>query len=334
MSVFRKRIIRSSANTSEEESSEDYFRIKEVSSQIDELLHVYYGHDTSFMPYTHDDIAMIDPVDGSIKRSYTYNPKVAELLIDELMSTINEQYWEQYTLPEDFFEKYNDDIKKFYRSFLYLAIRMATIKTPSQKPEGYHAPIGSGTFRDLDTLIHAFVIPYSESEFHREFEIGIPNPKLPGIFFDIQDICRGLDMESCFLHKAASAEEQESARKADEIEQMETARYISSFQGFELNQYLTSEEYMQESIEYLKQKENERLKKLLEKFPEPDKFIENACTFRNLLFRYNNHETEYYLDNAIKLFLLRNGHSVLSDRKSYQSAHLEIGLAMNKLKSI
>ena len=42
-----------------------------------------------------------------------------------------EHRFEKLPLPDELFDKFNDDTKKFYRSFLYLAIRIAAINIPS-----------------------------------------------------------------------------------------------------------------------------------------------------------------------------------------------------------
>ena len=324
---FRKEIIRSSSGTDEAKQREDFNKINDVKRQIEELTYTYYGHNTSYLPYTHDEVV----TDG--KKTYVFNPEAANIFIEEMMSTIDEQYWNDYPLPDDFFEMFDYDTQEFYKSFLYLAIRISSIKTPSKKPEGHHEDVGNGTFKDLCTLANSIVIPYQEQSFHREFEIGIPNPDLPQLFFDIQDILRALDKESIFFHAPKSSEEQEKALKEDELKINKPLQFSADFESSALDQVLASEEYIKESNDIFRKRENEMLKDMLSDFPDVESFINHACTFRDLIFRYNNHNIENYLDRAIKLFLLRNDHSVLSQKDTYLETHEKITFLINDIRN-
>ena len=323
-----RELIRTSNTTDEITQRQDYKKINDVSAQMEELMYVYYGHNTSYLPYTHDEVE----VDG--RKRYIFNPEAADNFIEELMSTIDEQYWNNYPLPDEFFEMFDYDTQEFYKSFLYLAVRLCEFRTPSKKPEGHHGEIGNGTFRDLCTLANSIVIPYSEHSFHREFEIGIPNPNLPQIFFDIQDICRALDKESCFLHPPKNEEEQEKALRNDELMLNARSRFGEDFEGSALDQLLASEEYLKESQDMFREKEREQLKELLADFPDADRFFKYASTYRDLIFRNNNHNTEKYIDNAIKLFLLRNDHSVLSGKDTFLDTHEKITFLINEIKGM
>lgn len=325
---FRKEIIRSSSNTDEAQQREDFGRINDVMIQIDELMYTYYGHNASYLPYTHDEVI----TDG--KKTYIFNPEAADFFIEEMLSTIDEQYWNSYPLPDDFFEMFDYDTQEFYKSFLYLAIRIGAIKTPSKKPDGHHKDVGNGTFRDLCTLSNSIVIPYSEQTYHREFELGIPNPDLPQLFFDIQDICRALGRENCFFHAPRTSDEQEQALREDTLMKQSAQQFASDIEDSALDQVLASEEYLKESNDIFRQRENEELKKIISDFPDTDNFIKHACTFRDLLFRNNNHNVENYLDHAIKLFLLRNEHSVLSQKDAYLDTHEKITIIINEIKSL
>ena len=328
MSEFRKPILRSSLLTDDCEQDKDYKTLETSKQLIDELLYIYYGYDASFLPYTHDEIITENG------KQYRYNPKAGEAFIDDLINTIDEQYWRNFPLPDELFDKFNDDTIQFYRAFLYLAIRIASIKITVKKPEGHHEDVGNGTFRDLITLTHSLCVPYSERGFHRRFEIGIPDNKLPNLFFDIQTICRALGKENSFLHTSTSAEEQETAYREDSEEELNHIRMISYEQGIDIDQLKASEQYLKETAQFYRNKENEDLMKQLKDFEDADTFIMKATTYRDLLFRYNTHGTEEYIETALKLFLLRNRLSVLSTEDGCKKSHKDISSTIDKLREI
>lgn len=319
MSEFRKEIIRSSSITDDIEQEEDFRRLDVAQQLLNELLYVYYGHDASFLPYTHDEI------ESASGKTYKFNPDAANIFIDELLNNIDEQYWLNYPLPDDIFEKFNEDTKHFYRSFLYLAIRISSIKLNCKKPEGHHEDVGNGTFKDLLVLAKALVIPYSEAGFHRRYEIGIQDSDLPQIFFDIQKVCHALGKEDdCFLHASKSSEEQENAYREDSENELNHIQMIADANGLDIEQLQASQQYLKESNEFLRKQEEEALKKQLADFEDADTFIQCASTYRDLLFRYNNHDTEQYIDTALKLFLLRNNLSALSTESGCKDSHNSI----------
>ena len=79
MSEFRKKILRSSATTDEYEQEDDYNRISDVYTQVNDFMYTYYGHDTSYLPYTHDRI------DEDHNRTYVFNPEAADIFIEEMI---------------------------------------------------------------------------------------------------------------------------------------------------------------------------------------------------------------------------------------------------------
>ena len=327
MGEFRKQIIRSSAITDDIEQEEDYYRLSAAEKHLSDLINEYYGYGTSFLPYTHD---RIDTNEGF---EYSFDPDAAKLFVDELVSTIDELYWREYPLPDDFFDNFNEDTKEFYRSFLYLAIRIASIKMPPTVPDGHHAPTGNGTFNDLLTLTKAMVIPYSEAGFHRRFEIGIQDRELPQLFYDIQKICRALGKENCFLHTSESAEEQANALKEDSENEIYEMMRLADENGMSYEQLKATNQYLRESSDFIRKQEDEDFKKQLDSFKDADTFINCSITYRDLLFHYNNRDTEVYITNALNLFLLRNGHSVLSDNKTFQESRSAVMNAIKKIKN-
>lgn len=326
MSEFRKQILRSSATTDDMEQEEDYYRLSGADKLLSKLIHEYYSYGTSFLPYTHDRI------ETDLGFEYKFNAEVSKTFIDELVFTIDELYWRDYPLPDEFFDHFTEDTKEFYRSFLYLAVRIASTKLPPSVPEGHHEPVGNGTFDDLLTLTNVLVIPYSEAGFHRRFEIGLRDNELPQIFYDINKLCQALGKENCFLHASESEEEQANALKEDsENEIYEMMRYADE-NGMSLDQYKANTQYLRETADYYRKQEIENFKQELGTFDDEDTFVNCSKTYRDLLFHYNNRATQVYIENALKLFLLRNGHSVLSDNKTYQDSRNTIIQATNKIK--
>ena len=109
---------------------------------------------------------------------------------------------------------------------------------------------------------------------------------------------------------------------------------MANEKGMSYEQFKANNQYLRESNEYYIKQENEDFKKQLGDFEDKDTFVNCACTYRDLIFHYNNHDTEQYIDTALKLFLVRNGHSVLSDKETYLDAHAEIALAIDEIKDI
>ncbi|MCR5702035.1 MAG: hypothetical protein K6G76_07825 [Lachnospiraceae bacterium] len=319
---FRKQIIRSSSSCDDIACEADYKRINETVEQVTELLSLYYGLNNYYLPFTHD-----REFNGNTPY-YTFNPEAADIFLEELISTIDELYWNDYPLPEDFFEAFDSDTILFYKSYLYLIIRIASIKNPYSKEK-----TGTGTFMELYNMYSDFVIPYTEDIFHRKFEIGIRDNELPGIFEVVQNMCVALGAEDSFLHKAESDSEQENALEQDNNYKLETAKCNAAAKGMELEQFLAMQDYLNENKHHLLQQKNEEMKANLGDFPERDKFISYAATFRDLFFRYNNHRIEHYIDTAIKLFLLRNNMSVLSHDETYTDTQSKIYATMTDIRS-
>lgn len=328
MDEFRKDILRSSSMTDDFEQDEDYKRIDVAEKILNELQYVYYGYDASYLPYTHDRIESDDGI------TYRFNPITCEAFISELLDTIDEQYWRNYPVPDELFDKFNEDTKQFYRSFLYLAIRIAALKLPLSQSKDYHAEVGKGTFKDLHTLAHSIVIPYSEAVFHRQFEIGIQDTDLPQMLYDIGRICSAIGKENIFLHASISDEEQQNALKEDAANALEHIRILANEKGIDVEQLQASEQYLKESAQYLLSQENDKLKEYLGDFEDEEAFIRHASTYRNLLFRYNDYDTEQYIDTALKLFLLRNNLSALSTERRCKDSHNSVAAVIENIRKM
>lgn len=328
MSEFRKNIIRSSAMTDDLEQDDDFKRIDVARQLYDELQHLYYGYDASYLPYTHDEIISLEGT------SYQFNPEAADIFINELLDIISEQYWRNYPIPEELFDRFNDDTKQFYKSFLYLAIRIGTINIPSINSADHHAEVGSSTFKDLSTLAHSIVIPYSESRFHRRFEIGIPDNELPQLFYDIGKICRALGKENVFLHPYESDEEQKKAYKEDSKKERDHLKNIADEKGIDLKQLKASEQYIKETNNYYRKQEDKELRETLGDFEDAESFFKHASVYRDLVFNYNNTDSEQYIDNALKLFLIRNNLSALSTESVCRESHNQIVEVIENIRNM
>ena len=327
MEEFRKSIIRSSSRTDDKEQNNDCRKIDVAKQLFEELQYVYYGYDASYLPYTHDAIETANGIE------FKFNPEAAEIFINELINTIDELYWRNYPLPDELFDKFNDDTKKFYRSFLYLAIRIAAINIPSINSQEQHTEVGSGTFKDLSTLAHSIVIPYSESSFHRRFEIGIQDTELPQLFYDIGKICRVLGKENIFLHSYESDEEQTKAFKEDTKKENDYIKMIANEKGIDLKQLKASEQYLKETNAYYRKQGDEELRKILGDFEDKEAFFNHASTYRDLLFDYNNSDSEEYIDTALKMFLLRNNLSALSTDDFCKESHNQLAAVINNIRN-
>ena len=327
MEEFRKSIIRSSSMTDDKEQNNDCRKIDVAKQLFEELQYVYYGYDASYLPYTHDAIETASGIE------YRFNPEAADIFISELINTIDELYWRNYPLPDELFDKFNDDTKNFYRSFLYLAIRIATISIPSTNRQEHHTEVGSGTFKDLLTLAHLIVIPYSESSFHRRFEIGIQDTELPKLFCDIGKICRVLGKENIFLHSYESDEEQTKAFKEDTKKENDHIKMIADENGIDLKQLKASTQYLRETNAFYRKQGDDELRKILGDFEDKEAFFTHASTYRDLLFNYNNFDSEKYIDTALKLFLLRNNLSALSADDFCRESHNQIAEVINNIRN-
>ena len=274
-------------------------RVKMASELIDDIACGFFNLNVDFLPYTHTSQGVFDQAR-------------TERFIGELLKILDE-YTSTVMRGKTFYMKWA--MEEFYHAFFYLVIRLHTFSS-----------------HDMDAGMTPFTLFIKEARRSRtdlnmdEFlnrYLALPDNRVSvcsmgGMIGYIEDHLTIMGRSGFYMRDCFNTDKHRSASEA----------YIRSIVEDYTYEEITGRDF--DEYRYLEDiKNNSRYNE--DSFPNMNEFLRSITDYFNGMFKYANDEFVDNVTAAVKIFLSRNGHSVVSNTADYLAAYKDCRCLRDKL---